>query len=87
MSELTKFRLNLNALLHAIVGGLIGGITILFMYFIVWDLDDPIRFAKFTASQHPNELPLTALLYGIVASFIYWGLVGLFKLIKRRRKD
>lgn len=48
--------------IHGIVAVLICGLTILFMYFIVFDLDDPVRFSRFTASQHPIELPLYHLL-------------------------
>lgn len=63
---------------HGFVGGLIGGLTILFMYFIVFDLDDPARFMKVTASQHPIELPLYHLLLGLGAALIYFGLVWVF---------
>ena len=71
---------------HILAGGLFGLAAMLFMFFIVWDLGTPGRLMTFTASQHPIEAPLYVLLCGIAASSIYWGGVGLFKLIKKRRK-
>lgn len=64
--------------IHGLVGGLIGGLTMLFMYFIALDLGDPVRFASFTASQHPIELPIYLTLCALGASLVYFALVWVF---------
>lgn len=86
MREFDENRIHRSIVLHAIIGALVGCLTMLFMYFIGWDLDNLARFSKFTASQNPIELPIYLLLCGMGASLVYWVLVGLFKLITRKRK-
>lgn len=74
-------------IIHAIVGGLIGVLTMLFVFFVVFGLGDFDRFRIVTASQHPYELPLYVMLCGFAGSCIYWGLICVLKLIRRKHTD